>query len=120
MVNTIIGFVITYRLDLIILIASLILIYAINVVLIKYDSNGKLRMILVCLCIEAEKYLGSSTGELKKQQVISWLFLRYPILGLFLSVNTISYLIDEAVEYINNYLTKNNATLEGLEDSLKR
>jgi len=111
--SLIVNFFTTYWLDLVIVAAVVLLFYIIKKLLIRFDKNNKVKNIIVQLCIEAEKYLGGKTGELKKKQVIAWFRARYPFLSAFISEQMLSSLIDNIVVYINNYLTDNNATLDG-------
>ena len=66
--------------------------------------------------IEAEKLLGSSTGQIKKEQVISWFYTRYPVISMFISETDLSRLIDIAVTSINRYLERSGANLYSLQE----
>lgn len=111
--SLIVNFFTTYWLDLVIVVGIILLLYIIKKLMIRYDKNNKVKNIIIQLCIEAEKYLGSKTGELKKRQVIVWFRTRYPFISAFISEQMLSGVIDNIVTYINNYLTENEASLEG-------
>lgn len=116
--SIIINFFTVYWIDIAIVSATFLALYILNYYLIKYDKHGKVRKILLLLCIEAEKYLGTRTGEFKKEAVIIWIMKRYPILGIFATTSMISKAIDDVVDYINKYLSEKDATLLGLEETL--
>ena len=69
------------------------------------------------MVIEAEKDLGSKTGQLKKKQVISKVYSQLPVFIRFV-VNeaTVSRLIDEAVHFMKESLEQNNSTLSSLSE----
>ena len=89
-------------------------------VLISYLAsrpNGIVAKLIYGLVIEAEKDLGSKTGQLKKKQVISKVYSQLPVFIRFV-VNeaTVSRLIDEAVHFMKESLEQNNSTLSSLSD----
>lgn len=119
MVNNILNIIVHYRVDIIVTLAVLLAVYLIRFYMIKYDKSGKVRKIVTALCVEAEKYLGSKTGQLKKEQVVTWFYIRYKFLGLFITKQTLSNLIDNVVESINDYLEENNTDLKGIAEENK-
>ena len=89
-------------------------------VLISYLAsrpNGIVAKLIYGLVIEAEKDLGSKTGQLKKKQVISKVYSQLPVFIRFV-VNeaTVSRMIDEAVHFMKESLEQNNSTLSSLSD----
>ena len=89
-------------------------------ILISYLAsrpNGIVAKIIYGLVIEAEKDLGSKTGQLKKKQVISKVYSQLPVFIRFV-VNeaTVSRMIDEAVHFMKKSLEQNNSTLSSLSE----
>ena len=80
-------------------------------------QNGIVAKLIYGLVIEAEKDLGSKTGQLKKKQVISKVYQQLPVFIKFV-VNeaTVSRLIDEAVHFMKESLEQNNSTLSSLSE----
>lgn len=66
-----------------------------------------LNSVLMSLAVEAERLYGAKTGQLKKQQVIAWLYARYKWLTWLISEDTLSKLIDEVVEKMNAWMKSN-------------
>ena len=116
--SIILTFLASHWLDIVIVIAFIAILFIAKKLIVKYDKTGKVKSIITALCIEAEKYLGSDTGKLKKQQVINWFKVRYPVLSLFVSDKVLDELIDNVVDGINKYLTENNTTLDGLDTNI--
>jgi hypothetical protein len=80
------------------------------------NDKSKVTKILVGLVVEAEKFLGTSTGQIKKKQVISWFYTRYPVLAMFIDEEKLSTLIDTVVYNINYYLIAEDANLLSLSE----
>ena len=93
------------------------LLFGILVSYLASRPNGIVAKIIYGLVIEAEKDLGSKTGQLKKKQVISKVYRQLPVLIRFV-VNeaTVSRMIDEAVHFMKESLEKNNSTLSSLSE----
>ena len=89
-------------------------------VLISYLAsrpNGIVAKLIYGLVIEAEKDLGSKTGQLKKKQVISKVYRQLPVfLRFVVNEATVSRLIDEAVHFMKESLEQNNSTLSSLSE----
>ncbi|MFZ5969307.1 MAG: hypothetical protein ACOYVK_19285 [Bacillota bacterium] len=69
------------------------------------DKEETLKKIILALVVEAEKNLGSGTGELKYAKVVGRVYeVLPPLLKLFLTKNHLDQLIEEAVAYLKNYL----------------
>ena len=101
----------------IILALVLITFFGILVSYVASRPNGIVAKLIYGLVIEAEKDLGSKTGQLKKKQVISKVYQQLPIFIKFV-VNeaTVSRLIDEAVHFMKESLEQNNSTLSSLSE----
>lgn len=91
-----------YWLDIIIVITIAIALYFVNRLLVKYGKDKKVKRILSDLIIEAEKYLKTETGLLKKTQVIVWFRNRYPLLSPLITDKNLDILIDKLVDILND------------------
>ena len=101
----------------IVLALVLFLFFGILISYLASRPNGLLAKIIYGLVIEAEKDLGSKTGQLKKKQVISKVYRQLPVFIRFV-VNeaTVSRMIDEAVHFMKESLEQNNSTLSSLSE----
>ena len=101
----------------IVLAIVLITFFGILVSYLASRPNGIVAKLIYGLVIEAEKDLGSKTGQLKKKQVISKVYQQLPVFIKFV-VNeaTVSRLIDEAVHFMKESLEQNNSTLSSLSE----
>jgi hypothetical protein len=87
----------------VIIIVAAIGLYIYNTV--RSFNNNTLTSLVKTAIIEAEKYLGSSTGTYKLNYAISYIYERMPnIIKQFISVKKIEDLIEEEVYYLNNFL----------------
>ena len=79
--------------------------------------NGIVAKLVYGLVIEAERDLGSKTGQLKKKQVISKVYRQLPVCIRFI-VNeaTVERFINEAVHFMKEALEQNNSTLASLSE----
>ena len=89
-------------------------------VLLSYlasKPNGIVAKLVYGLVIEAEKDLGSKTGQLKKKQVISKVYKQLPVCIRFV-VNeaTVERFINEAVHFMKEALKQNNSNLASLSE----
>lgn len=75
-----------------------------------------LNSVLMSLAVEAERLYGAKTGQLKKQQVVAWLYARYKWLTWFVTEEMLSRLIDEVVEKMNAWMKSNPV---GAENALR-
>lgn len=86
---------------------------AIVVVIINFvksspaEKKKRIVNILFGLAAEAERAYGSKTGKIKKSQVIAWFYKRYPVMGAFISEETLGNKIDEAAAELTTYLKDN-------------
>ena len=101
----------------IVLALVLIAFFGILVSYLASRPNGIVAKLIYGLVIEAEKDLGSKTGQLKKKQVISKVYSQLPVFIRFV-VNeaTVSRMIDEAVHFMKESLAQNNSTLSSLSE----
>ena len=101
------------------IILALVLLLLFGILLSYFASrpNGIVAKLVYGLVIEAEKDLGSKTGQLKKKQVISKVYKQLPVCIRFV-VNeaTVSRIIDEAVHFMKESLEQNNSTLSSLSE----
>ena len=101
----------------IVLALVLITFFGILVSYLASRPNGIVAKIIYGLVIEAEKDLGSKTGQLKKKQVISKVYSQLPVfLRFVVNEATVSRLIDEAVHFMKESLEQNNSTLSSLSE----
>lgn len=91
-------------------------------VLLSYlasKPNGIVAKLIYGLVIDAEKDLGSKTGQLKKKQVISKVYSQLPVcIRLLVNEDTVERLINEAVHFMKEALEQNNSTLASLSEEL--
>ena len=101
----------------IVLALVLIAFFSILVSYLASRPNGIVAKLIYGLVIEAEKDLGSKTGQLKKKQVISKVYSQLPVFIRFV-VNeaTVSRMIDEAVHFMKESLEQNNSALSSLSE----
>ena len=101
----------------IVLALVLITFFCILVSYLASRQNGIVAKLIYGLVIEAEKDLGSKTGQLKKKQVISKVYRQLPVfLRYVVNEATVSRLIDEAVHFMKESLEQNNSTLSSLSE----
>lgn len=85
--------------------------------LFLYKKNRKefVRQVVLSLVVQAEKTLGSGTGELKYAMVVENIYKVLPgILKLLISEKELDRLIEDGVEYLKDYLQDKD--LLGYED----
>ena len=109
-------FIYLHWLDIVLAIV-LLLFFGILLSYLVSRPNGIVAKIIYGLVIDAEKDLGSKTGQLKKKQVISKVYSQLPVCIRFI-VNeaTVSRLIDEAVHFMKESLEQNNSNLSSLSE----
>lgn len=94
-----------------------ILFFSILISYLASRPNGIVAKIIYGLVLEAEKDLGSKTGQLKKKQVISKVYRQLPVfLRFVVNEATVSRMIDEAVHFMKKSLEQNNSTLSSLSE----
>lgn len=120
MFKTFVDFIAVYWVDILTVLGLLVVGY-VGVYAAQASGNWtKVRQVLLTLVIEAEKYLGTGTGEQKKIMVIRWFRERYKFLAFFLSEAALSDLIEDVLLQLKESLAKNNADLDTLENNLMR
>lgn len=90
--------------------------------LFLYRKNKKefVRQIVLSLVVQAEKALGSGTGELKYAMVVENVYKVLPyILTLLISKKELDNMIESSVQYLKEYLKKDKDLL-GYEDEYKK
>lgn len=79
----------------------------ITVAYIAVNQKSKVMEWLKYAVIEAEKYLGGGTGQLKLRQVYDWFISQFPILSAFVPFSVFSAWVDVALETMEDWLNKN-------------
>lgn len=91
--------------------------------LLLFYKRGKkefVRQVVLSLVVQAEKALGSGTGELKYAMVVENVYKVLPfILTLLISKNELDNIIESSVQYLKEYLKKDKDLL-GYEDEYKK
>ena len=99
--------------------SSIITIIFVVVGLLYLYKNGKkefVRQAVLSLVVQAEKALGSGTGELKYAMVVENVYKMLPsILTLLISKKELDNIIEDSVQYLKEYLC-GNINLLGYED----
>lgn len=91
-----------------ILIGSILVIAVSIFLLLRSKYADQAYQILLYLVTKAEKEFGGGTGELKYSAVSTWLYERLPSMAkLVLSQKLIDELIEDAVEYMQDWLEEN-------------
>lgn len=98
---------------------SIIVVIILIIVLAILYKNGKkafVKQVILALVIQAEKNLGSKTGQLKYAEVITNLYSKLPaIVRLLYSSNEISKFIEDAVNIMKKLLS-DGANLTGYDE----
>lgn len=68
---------------------------------------SKVKECLLNWVVEAERELGGGTGKVKLSMVYGWFVTAFPILKNFISFETFSVWVDEALEEMENMLSTN-------------
>lgn len=84
--------------------------------LVKIGKTDTVKKIVLSLVVQAEKALGSGTGELKYAFVVDALYSKLPaVIRLLYSKKEINQFIEDAVQQLKNTLDSGN-TLSGYEN----
>lgn len=84
--------------------------------LYKRDKKEFVRQVILSLVVQAEKALGSGTGELKYAMVVENVYkILPPILKLLISKKELDNMIEDAVQVLKAYL-EGNMNLLGYDD----
>lgn len=116
--SVIIQYIINNAADIILLLSAALVFIGFCSVQVRKGNWDLVRQILLGLVIEAEKYLGSKTGELKKQQVIDWMYQRHPLINMCVSRDTLNYLVEQVLLQMKEQLAKTGGDLDTLENNL--
>lgn len=88
--------------------------------LYKRGKKDFIRQIVLSLVVQAEKALGSGTGELKYAMVVENLYKVLPfILTILISKKELDNIIESSVKYLKEYLKKDKDLL-GYEDEYRK
>ena len=88
--------------------------------LYKKGKKEFVRQAVLSLVVQAEKALGSGTGELKYAMVVENIYkVLPPILTLLISEKELDSLIEDGVQYMKKYLSKDKNLL-GYENEYKK
>lgn len=99
--------------------SSIMVVLLIVIGLLFIYKKGKkefVRQVVLSLVVQAEKSLGSGTGELKYAMVVENVYKVLPfILKLLITKTELDKLIEDSVQYLKQYLSKDKDLL-GYED----
>ena len=106
----ILGFIMSNWLTIILSIAALAVFVVKVVQFVRSPSNKQIENLkewLKLAVTEAEAALGSGTGQLKLRDVYDMAVEKFPWVGEFITFETFSTWVDEALEWMNNQLESN-------------
>ena len=106
----ILGFVMNNWLTIILSIAALAVFVVKVVQFVRSPSDKQIENLkewLKLAVTEAEAALGSGTGQLKLRDVYDMAVEKFPWVGEFITFETFSTWVDEALEWMNNQLESN-------------
>lgn len=92
--------------DVIALFVGVIILIGLIVYLIRNQRNKIIEWLKFAV-VEAEKYLGEKTGQLKLRQVYDWYTEQFPIIAAILPFSVFSDWVDEALETMKNWMEGN-------------
>lgn len=103
--------------------SSIITIIFVVVGLLLLYKNGKkefVRQAVLSLVVQAEKALGSGTGELKYAMVVENVYkLLPPILTMLISKKELDNIIEDSVQYLKEYLEQDKDLLGYSDEYMK-
>lgn len=76
------------------------------------DQIQSVREWLLFACVQAERALGSGTGKLKLRYVYDMFLEKFPYIAKFLTFDTFSQYVDEALEKMKELLNTNERVKE--------
>jgi hypothetical protein len=101
-------------------ILSAIIVIAVLLVAYKAGNKKTLKKIILSLVVQAEKELGSKTGEIKYAMVVERVYQLIPsILRVLITKKELDNMIEDAVLYLKVYLTEDRNLL-GYEEEYKK
>lgn len=74
---------------------------------------------LVYAVAEAEKILGSGTGQLKLRMVYDMAVARFPIMAKILPFNLFGKLVDAALDVMNDMIANNTSIAEAITNQIE-
>lgn len=81
---------------------------ALCVILCRRGATPYVKQMLFYLVTEAERHFGGGTGELKYAAVTTWIYEKLPaVVRFFFTAKQIDKLIEDAVNEMQDYLSKN-------------
>lgn len=82
---------------------------AVCIILCRRGATPYVKQMLFYLVTEAERHFGGGTGELKYAAVTTWIYEKLPaVVRFFFTAKQIDKLIEEAVNEMQEYLSKND------------
>lgn len=96
----------------------LILVLWATIFKIKSFNAANLRQWLVFGVAEAERQLGSGTGQLKLRLVYNMFCEKYPLLSKIIAFDTFSIYVDEALKYLDKIIKENDRVKEFIEGAV--
>ena len=99
--------------NIIMIISIIVVLCAIAYCIYEFYNLGKEKQIkmlkewLLLAVIEAEKALGSNTGQIKLRYVYDLFITKFKYLALVISFNQFSLLVDEALDVMRNAISNN-------------
>lgn len=104
-------------------ISSILVVLFILVGLLFLYKRGKkefVRQVVLSLVVQAEKALGSGTGELKYAMVVENVYkLLPPILTMLISKKELDNIIEDSVQYLKEYLEQDKDLLGYSDEYMK-
>lgn len=74
----------------------------------RKSQIAKVKQWLIFAVVEAEKQLGSGTGQLKLRKVYDGFVERFPMIALHISFETFAAWVDEALQEMQNIIENND------------
>lgn len=94
-----------------------VLVLLVLFILLKLGKKEAVKKIVLALVVQAEKNLGSGTGELKYASVVEGLYNKLPFIITFLfSKKEVNDFIEDAVIKLKDILSKDDVTLLGYDE----
>lgn len=78
----------------------------------KEKQVAKIKEWLLYTCIEAERVLGSGTGEIKLRYVYNLFCSRFPLIVLVISFETFDRLVDQSLEKMREILSEDENIID--------
>lgn len=88
----------------ILIICLILLLFALLVFMAVRSEKSLIRSWLLLAVTEAEKQLGSGTGQQKLKRVYLWFTERFPVASFFVAFETFSGWVDAALEVMEQIL----------------